>query len=158
MSEASRIPLRTWRDRLRQVALFEVIGLLLVTPIFSYFSGRALMDSAALMVLLSLLAAIWNAVYGVSIDWVQARWFGVRADQRSVSARALHAVCFEGGLLLLTLPVIALWTGMRWWDALLADLGLTLAYAVYAFVFNLAYDRHFPIMAPLECSDAKASD
>ena len=56
-----------------------------------------------------------------------------------------HAFGFEGGLLLVSLPIVMLWTGMGWIDALLADLGLALAYVLYAYVFNLGYDRLFPI-------------
>ena len=37
---------------------------------------------------------------------------------------------------------------MEWLDALLADLGLAFAYVLYAFIFNLGYDRLFPIVAP----------
>ena len=37
------------------------------------------------------------------------------------------------------------WTAMDWRDALLADLGLAAAYVAYAYVFNLGYDRLFPI-------------
>ena len=57
----------------------------------------------------------------------------------------LHAVLFEGGLLMLTLPVLMVWTGLEWWPALLADVAVALAYTVYAFLFNLGYDRLFPI-------------
>ena len=39
------------------------------------------------------------------------------------------------------------WTGMGWIEALLADIGLAIAYALYAFVFNIGYDRVFPIDA-----------
>ena len=69
-----------------------------------------------------------------------------RADEgRPLRLRCLHAALFEGGLLLLTLPVIVLWSGLGWMEALIADIGLALAYTGYAFVFNLAYDRWFPI-------------
>ena len=37
------------------------------------------------------------------------------------------------------------WTGMGWQEALIADIALALAYVAYAFVFNLIYDRVFPI-------------
>jgi uncharacterized membrane protein len=59
--------------------------------------------------------------------------------------RVAHAVGFEGGLLLVGLPVVMAWTGMRWAEALVADVGLAIAYVIYAYVFNLAYDRFFPI-------------
>ena len=34
--ERQSVPLRTWPDRLRQVLLFELIGLVLVTPVFAW--------------------------------------------------------------------------------------------------------------------------
>jgi len=143
VSEA--VPLRSWPDRLRQVALFEAIGLLLIAPGFAWVSGTPLSDSFALLAVLSLMAALWNGAYNTAVDWLQARYWGTRADQRGWGGRLLHALSFEGGLVLLTLPVIVWWTGLSWWLALSADLGLTLVYAAYALVFNLAYDRAFPI-------------
>ena len=47
----------------------------------------------------------------------------------------------------MSLPIVMWWTGMSWLEALLADIALALAYVAYAFVFNLAYDRVFPIKA-----------
>ena len=35
---------------------------------------------------------------------------------------------------------------MGWLDALIADIAVALAYVAYAFIFNLAYDRCFPIV------------
>lgn len=136
---------RSLLDRLRQVALFEAGGLLLICPPFVWLSGVPLEESAALLIVLALIAALWNAAFNTSFDWIEGRLTGRRADQRPWRLRALHAVSFEVGLLLMTLPVIAGWTGMGWIDALVADVGLALAYMGYAFLFNLAYDRAFPI-------------
>ncbi len=47
----------------------------------------------------------------------------------------------------MSLPIVMAWTGMGWFEAFLADAALALAYVAYAFVFNLAYDRVFPIVA-----------
>lgn len=141
------VPLRSFKDRLRQIALFEGLGLLLITPGFAWASGQPLESSFALLAALSLMAALWNGGYNTAVDWLQAHHFGTRADQRGWRGRVLHALCFEGGLLLLTLPVIVAWTGMAWLTALVADLGLALVYTAYAFVFNLGYDRLFPIAA-----------
>lgn len=139
------VPLRSFSDRLRQIALFEALGLLLITPGFAWLSGATLESSLGLLALLSLLAALWNGAYNTAVDWLQAHHFGTRADQRGWRGRMLHALCFEGGLLVLTLPLIVLWTGLSWWAALAADLGLALVYTAYALAFNLAYDRIFPI-------------
>jgi uncharacterized membrane protein len=139
------VALRTWRDRLRQVLAFEAGGLLLITPPFSWASGAPVLDSLGLLALLALIAALWNACYNTVFDRLEARLAGRRADLRPPSWRIVHALGFEGGLLFLTLPLIVAWTGLGWLEALVADLGLALAYTVYAYVFNWCYDRLFPI-------------
>ena len=137
--------LRSLGDRARQIALFELGGLALITPPFALASGVPIGDSVRLLALIALIAAIWNGTYNTCFDWIEGRATGRTADRRPFPLRALHAVGFEGGLLLMSLPVIVKWTGMSWTNALIADLGLATAYVLYAFVFNLAYDRIFPI-------------
>jgi uncharacterized membrane protein len=142
---SQRPKLRSLPDRIRQVALFEVGGLLLITPPFVWLSGVPLADSIGLLAIIAGVAALWNALYNTSFDWIEGRCTGRPADQRPLLLRAAHAVGFESGLLLISLPIIIYWTGMGWLEALIADIGLALAYVAYAFVFNLAYDRVFPI-------------
>jgi uncharacterized membrane protein len=137
--------LRSPFDRARQVVLFEIGGLLLITPPFVWASGVPATDSLGLLALIALIAALWNAVYNTSFDWIEGRLTGRTSDRRPYAMRILHAAGFEGTLILVSLPVVMAWTGMNWLEALLADIGLALAYALYAFVFNLGYDRVFPI-------------
>lgn len=137
--------LRSFRDRLRQIALFEIGGLLLISPPFAWASGVPLVESAGMLAVLALIAALWNGAFNTCFDWVEGRLTGRTADRRPLRLRCLHAVFFEGGLLMLTLPVIVLWSGLAWVEALVADIGLALAYTGYALVFNLGYDRMFPI-------------
>lgn len=138
-------PLRSFRDRLRQIVLFEIGGLVLITPPFAWASGVSLGDSIGMLALIALIAALWNGSYNTAFDWIEGRLTGRTADRRPWRLRALHAAGFEGGLLLMTLPVVMAWTGMDWITALAADIALAVAYVVYAFLFNLAYDRLFPI-------------
>ncbi|KAI5915376.1 PACE efflux transporter [Thauera sp. 2A1] len=137
--------LRSLPDRLRQIALFEIGGLLLITPPFALLSGVPVTESLGLLAVLALMAAVWNGAYNTAFDWFEGRLTGRTADRRPFRLRCLHAVGFETGLLLMTLPVIVWWTGMGWVDALVADIGLAAGYTVYALVFNLGYDRIFPI-------------
>ena len=137
--------LRSPRDRVRQVILFEIGGLILVTPPFVWASGVPLKESIGLLALIALLAALWNAAYTTAFDWIEGRLTGRPADRRSKPWRVVHALGFEVGLLLMSLPIVMAWTAMGWIDALLADIGLAAAYVAYAFVFNLGYDRVFPI-------------
>lgn len=139
--------MRPLRDRLRQIVLFEVGGLLLITPPFAWASGVPLGDSIGMLALIALIAAIWNGSYNTVFDWIEGRRTGRSADRRPFGLRTLHALGFETGLLVMTLPVVMAWTGMDWLTALLADIALAAAYVLYAFLFNLAYDRIFPIAA-----------
>ena len=141
----TKTKLRTPLDRARQVLFFELGGLVLITPPFVWVSGVPAMDSLGLLAIIALIAALWNAVYNTSFDWIEGRLTGRPADHRPYMLRIAHALGFEGGLVLITLPIVMLWTGMSWLDALLADIGLAIAYALYAFVFNIGYDRVFPI-------------
>lgn len=138
--------LRSPLDRLRQVLLFELGGLVLITPPFAWLSGVPIEASLGLLAVVAMIAALWNAVYNTSFDWVEGRLVGRLADHRPALWRMVHAVGFEGGLVLVSVPVVMQWTGMGWLAALSADIGLALAYVVYAFVFNIAYDRVFPIV------------
>ena len=143
MSSAPR--LRSLPDRLRQIALFELGGLLLITPLFAWASGVSISASLGLMVMAALVATLWNGVFNTLFDWVEGRLTGRRADRRPLALRVLQACAFEAGLLLMTLPIVMAWTGLDWRAALVADLGLALAYTLYALLFNLVYDRLFPI-------------
>lgn len=149
--------LRSLPDRIRQIALFELGGLLLITPPFAWASGVDLGTSLGLLALIALIAAVWNGTYNTGFDWVEGRLTGRTADRRPFRLRAAHAIGFEGGLLAMSLPVIVWWTGMGWIEALVADLALATAYVLYAFGFNLAYDRLFPIepRAPKVAAGAK---
>jgi len=142
----SKIPkMRSPIDRVRQVLLFEIGGLVLITPPFVWLTDVSPLDSLGLLAMIAAIAAVWNALYNTSFDWVEGRITGRTSDQRPVPLRVLHAVGFESGLLLVSLPVVMVWTGMGWVEALLADIGLAAAYVVYAYIFNLGYDRVFPV-------------
>ena len=137
--------MRSAIDRVRQVLLFEIGGLVLITPPFVWLTGVSPLESLGLLAVIAAVAAVWNALYNTSFDWVEGRMTGRTSDQRPVPLRIVHAVGFEGGLLLASLPVVMAWTGMGWLEALLADIGLAAAYVIYAYVFNLGYDRVFPV-------------
>jgi len=138
-------PLRSLPDRIRQIALFEIGGLLVISPAFAWLGGVPLVDSLGMLAVIALIAAIWNGGYNTGFDWLEGRLTGRSADRRPWTVRIGHALGFELGLLLMTLPVVMQWTGLGWLEALVADIGLVITYIVYAFLFNIAYDRLFPI-------------
>ena len=133
--------LRSLGDRIRQIALFEIGGLVLITPPFAWLSGVPLSESLGMLALLALIAAVWNGCYNTGFDWVEGRLTGRTADRRPFRLRCLHALGFETGLLILTLPVIMWWTGMGWLEALIADMA-KLGFETLPSAANFIFTRH----------------
>lgn len=55
--------------------------------------------------------------------------------------RGLHAVGFEGGLVVIVVPLAAWWLGISLWQAFLLDISLLLFFLPYTYVYNLVYDK-----------------
>ena len=138
--------MRTTADLIRHALSFEVIGLLLVTPLAAFAFGMPMHSVGVVAIVGSLLATGWNYLYNILFDHAALRLRGTIT--KTVPMRVLHAVLFELGLLLVLLPFIAWYLGISIWQALVMDIGFALFYMGYAFVFNWAYDRVFPIPAP----------
>ena len=79
---SSKPKLRSFGDRLRQIALFEIGGLLLITPPFAWASGVPIAESIGLLAVLALIASIWNGSYNTCFDWIEGRITGRTADRR----------------------------------------------------------------------------
>jgi uncharacterized membrane protein len=136
---------RNARERLRQTLCFEAGGLLLVAPLYALLAGARMRDSLALIAVLTVLVMGWSALFNTAFDFVEHRLGAGPASQRPQGLRVLHALLHEASAVVLTWPAIVAMTGLSWHAALLADIGLTLAYALYAYVFHLAYDAWRPL-------------
>ena len=137
--------MRTGADRLRHTLGFEGLGLMISIPLFSLLTGQPVDHLGPLAIGLSLLATGWNYLYNLLVDHWMVRQLG-RLEKRLIE-RVLHALLFELGLLLVVLPLTALWLGISLWQALWLDIGFSLFFVLYAFGYNLAYDRLFPLPA-----------
>lgn len=135
--------MRTTGDRIRHAISFEIIGLLLVTPLGAMGFGIPAGDIGVVAIVSATIATLWNYIYNIIFDRAMKRWRGT--VHKTVAIRVLHAVLFEAGLLLATLPFIALYLGIGLWRAFLMDLAFVAFYLIYAFVFNWVYDRAFPL-------------
>ncbi len=137
--------MRTTADRIRHALSFEVIGLMLITPLGALVFHHPIGDIGVVALVGATVATGWNYLYNWLFDHALRRLAG--RVQKTMPERVLHAILFEIGLLALLLPFVALYLGVSLWEALLIDLSFALFYMVYAFVFNLAYDRLFPLPA-----------
>lgn len=140
--------LRSARERLWQTLAFEAGGLLLVTPLVALVLGTGGGESLALLVALSIAVMAWAACFNTLFDWVELRLARRVASDRPPRWRVVHAVVLEGSAVLVTWPLIVAMTGLGWGAALVADIGLTLAYAAWAYVFHRLYDRWRPVRRP----------
>jgi uncharacterized membrane protein len=135
--------MRSVRDRIRHAISFEIIGIALVVPLASMGFGIHAKDIGVVVVIAATIATFWNYVYNLLFDLAMKRWKG--SVHKTLLLRIFHALLFEAGLLLVTLPLIAYYLGNGLWQALVMDVAFVLFYLVYAFVFNWAYDQVFPL-------------
>ncbi len=135
--------MRSFPDRVRHTVLFEVLGLALVIPGGAMLFNLPATHMGVIGVGSATVATLWNFVYNLGFDHAMLRLIG--HTRKSLALRVLHALLFEGGLLILLLPPMAWYLGMGLWQTFVMDLAIVVFYVVYAFLFNLAYDRVFPI-------------
>ena len=135
--------MRTLSDRIRHAISFEVIALLLVVPLGTVAFDHPVQDIGIITVVSATVAMLWNLIYNMLFDRGMQRLIGTTVKTRRV--RVLHAIAFEAGLLVILLPFIAIYLGISLWQALVMDLSFAAFYMVYAYVFNWAYDRLFPL-------------
>lgn len=139
------VPLRSGRERLVQTLAFEAGGLLLVAPLYAVASGSGQGESFALVAALSVAVMAWSALFNTAFDMAERRLAGRVASERPERWRLVHAVLHEASAVVVTWPLIVAMSGLSWGAALLVDLGLTAAYAVYAYVFHRVYDAWRPV-------------
>ena len=133
--------MRSTADRIRQAVSFELIGILIVTPLFAWVFDHPMGDMGVLVVLGATAATAWNYLFNLIFDHV-LNWR--RGDVRkTLPLRIVHAALFEATLLLL-LPIFAWWLDASLVTVLLMEISFAAFYMVYAFVFTWGYDALYP--------------
>ncbi|OCW57859.1 PACE efflux transporter [Hoeflea olei] len=139
--------MRSTSDRIRHALSFEIIALALVTPLGAWIFGLPLGEIGLVAAVSATVATGWNYLYNLLFDHALMRLTG--HVRKSLAVRFLHAILFEGGLLVVLLPFIAWYLGVSVIEAFVMDLSFAGFYLAYAFVFNWVYDLVFPVPAPL---------
>ena len=65
----------------------------------------------------------------------------------SLRRRTVHALMFEGGLVLICIPVMAWWLQVGYLEALVYEAGLIALFIVYTYAFTWGFDRIFGLPA-----------
>ncbi len=135
--------MRTVGDRVRHAISFEIIGLALITPLGALAFNMPVHDIGVVGLVSATIATAWNFVYNYLFDVVLQRQTG--STEKSNAIRIIHAILFELGLLAALMPFIAWYLGVSLWTAFIMDASFALFYMGYAYLFNLGYDRLFPL-------------
>jgi len=135
--------MRNTKDRIRHALSFEIIGLLIVTPLGAYVFHMPMHHIGVAALVAATVATLWNYVYNLLYDHAMRRLLG--HVRKSLRQRVLHAVVFELGLLLALMPFFAWYLDISLLQAFVMDAGFAAFYLVYAFLFNWGYDLLFPI-------------
>ncbi|MFS2004419.1 PACE efflux transporter [Duganella sp. CT11-25] len=125
--------------------LFELIAVALTSSLLMLLlAGHDAGHAGVAAVASSIIALLWNLVYNTLFEAWEARQ---PTRGRGWMRRAAHAIGFEGGLVVILVPLFAWWLDISLWQAFVLDLGLVLFFMVYTFLFSLAFDRIFGLPA-----------
>ena len=139
--------LRSRRERVIQTLWFEALGLVIVSPLFAFFTGASTGESFTVLAALSIAVMGWAAFYNTAFDRIEQRCTGRVASDRPHRWRVVHTILLEASALVVTWPLIVALSSLGWLEALGAEIGLTLAYTLYGYVFHLGFDRWRPVRA-----------
>ncbi|MEN9436531.1 MAG: hypothetical protein RIR09_1186 [Pseudomonadota bacterium] len=132
-----------WR-RVLQAVLYEVFAIAFVGPLLSVIFNKPATSTIGLAFILSSVALGWNYVFNALFE----RWESHQAERgRSLTRRLAHGIGFEGGLVVILIPVMAWGLAISALEAFLANLGLLAFFFVYAIAFTWAFDRVFGLPA-----------
>lgn len=130
------------KRRVVYVSVFEIIAIILSTLFLMALSGTDAKGSMPVAVMVSVAAVVWNYLYNAAFEsWEQRN--SIKA--RTFWVRSLHASGFEGGLILICLPIYMLWYDVGPWKAFKMELALLLFFLIYTFVFTLIFDKVFTL-------------
>ncbi len=126
------------RRKIVYAVSFEALGTLVVTGYLWLVSEASPTSALALSVLTATIALCWSFAFNTVFEAWEARQ---AVKGRSLARRTAHAILFEGGLVLLLLPVMAWWLQVSLWQALVYEAGLIALFIVYTYLFTWGFDR-----------------
>lgn len=129
-------PTKSITERVFQALGFEGLALLICTPLLVWITGRPALEMGAVTLGISLLALSWNVVFNSLFDRLKTRLQLTNGGW----TRVLHALLFEGGLILLAVPLIAALMKISLLEAFILDIGVLLFFLPYTYVYHWGYD------------------
>ncbi|MEK7739985.1 MAG: chlorhexidine efflux PACE transporter AceI, partial [Pseudomonadota bacterium] len=100
---------------------YEVILLVIIAIALSFIFEVPMEVTGVLGVAMAVTSVVWNMVFNHFFEQFERK----RKLKRTIGVRILHAIGFEGGLMLATIPMVAYAMDMSLWQAILLDFGMT---------------------------------
>ncbi len=103
-------------ERIFHAVCFEGIATAILAPTAAWLMQRSVVEMGGLTIILATTAMLWNIIYNFGFD----RFWPVQRVKRTAKVRALHALGFECGFIVIGVTIVA------------AVLGVTLLRGLYA--------------------------
>ncbi len=117
---------------------FETGGIVVATVALRLMSDAGGAKSFSLAVFSAAVALSWSFAFNTAFEAWETRQ---TTKGRSLLRRTVHAVLFEGGLVLILLPATAWWLSTTIWLALTYEAVLIGLFLVYAWGFTWVFDK-----------------
>ncbi|MCL6241698.1 MULTISPECIES: chlorhexidine efflux PACE transporter AceI [Acinetobacter] len=125
------------KRRIIHALSYEIILLVIIAIALSFIFKVPMEVTGTLGIAMAVTSVIWNMIFNHYFEKFEAK----RKLKRTFGVRVLHAIGFEGGLMLATIPMVAYAMNMTLWQAILLDFSMTMCILVYTFIFQWCYDQ-----------------
>ncbi|AZE85401.1 putative membrane protein [Pseudomonas orientalis] len=129
-------PTKSITERVCQAVGFEALALLICTPMLAWIMNKPALEMGMVALAISLIALTWNIIFNSLFDRLKARL----QLENNGRTRAVHALLFEGGLIIVVVPLVAGWLNISLLQAFMLDIGVLLFFLPYTYVYHWAYD------------------
>ena len=116
---------------------YEVILLVIIALVLSYMFEMPMQVTGGLGIAMAVTSVLWNMLFNHYFEKLEAK----HQLRRTFKIRVLHAIGFEDGLMLATIPMVAYALEKSMMQAFLIDLLMTLSILLYTFIFQYCYDH-----------------
>lgn len=132
------------RRKIVYAITFEALGTLAASAYLSLVSEASPASSFVLSVLTATIALCWSFAFNTVFEAWETRQ---AVKGRSLKRRTAHALLFEGGLVLICIPVMARWLQVGLPEALVYEVGLIVLFIAYTYLFTWGFDQVFGLPA-----------
>lgn len=134
--QQSNLQRKSLMERIIHAVSFEGLATLILAPTAAWLMQRSVVEMGGLSVLLATLAMVWNLIYNAAFD----RIWPVSRVTRNLKVRALHAIGFESGFIIIGVTAVALLLGVSLMQAFMLEIGFMLFFLPYTMLFNWVWD------------------